>query len=73
MKHTMFFLLWSAVLAFLSMIVGVLALIGYSNAEVIFWTRSAIESKGGKIAWIVISTTCLMVFLGLAAREYRKK
>jgi len=72
MKHKLFFLFWSAALAFLCMVVGVLALLGYWNAEIYFWTRSAIESKAGKIAWIIISTTCLIVFVALAVTEYRK-
>ena len=66
-------LLWLTLLAFCSVAVGVLALLEYANAEVSFWTRSAIESEAGKIAWIVISATCLILFLLLFVREYRKK
>ena len=56
MKHKMFMLVWLALLAFCSVVMGVLALLGYANAEVIFWSRNAIESETGKIAWIVVST-----------------
>ncbi len=73
MKHKLFMLLWLALLAFCSVIVGVLALLEYANAEVYFWTRRAIESEAGKIAWIVISATCLVLFLVLFVREYRRK
>jgi hypothetical protein len=66
-------LLWLTLLAFCSVVVGVLALLEYANAEVFFWTRSAIESEAGKIAWIVISATCLILFLLLFVREYLKK
>jgi len=66
-------LIWLALLAFSSVIVGVLALLGYANAEVLFWTRSPIETETGKIAWIVVSATCLILFLILAVREYRRK
>ena len=72
MKHKLFFLLWSAALAFFCVVVGVLALLGDVNAEIYLWTKSAIESKAGKIVWIVVSTTCLILFLALAVSEYRK-
>ena len=73
MKHKLFMLIWLAMLAFCSVIVGVLALLNYANAEVIFWSRTPIESEAGKIAWIVISATCLILFLVLAVREFRSK
>ncbi len=73
MKHKLLMLIWLAMLAFCSVVVGVLALLNYAFAEVIFWTRSPIESEAGKIAWIVISLTCLILFLVLAVREYRSK
>lgn len=73
MKHKLFVLFWLALLAFCSVGVGVLALLGYANAEVYFWNRSAIESEVGKIAWVVISATCLVLFLVLFVREYRQK
>ena len=73
MKHKMFMLVWLALLALCSVVMGVLSLLGYANAEVIFWTRNAIESEVGKIAWIVVSAMCLIVFLVLAVREYRRK
>ena len=73
MKHKLFMLIWLVFLAFCSVVVGVLALLGYANAEVIFWTRSPIESETGKIAWIVVSATCLILFLVLAVREYPRK
>ena len=66
-------LIWLAILAFCSAVVGVLALLDYANAEVIFWTNTPVESEAGKIAWIVISATCLILFLVLAVREYRIK
>ena len=71
MKHKLFMLIWLAMLAFFSVVVGVLALLNYANAEVIFWSKTPIESEAGKIAWIVISATCLILFLVLAVREFR--
>ncbi len=72
MKHKVFMLAWLALLAFCSSVIGVLALLGYGNAEVRFWTRSAIQSEAGKMAWIVVSTILLVVFLAWAVREYRR-
>ena len=66
-------LVWLAMLAFCSAVIGVLALLNYANAEVIFWTQKPIESELGKIAWIVISVTSLILFLVLAVREYRRE
>jgi len=71
MKHKLFMFVWLAMLAFCSVVIGVLALLNYANAEVIFWTKTPIESQAGKIAWIVTSATCLTLFLVLAVREYR--
>jgi len=73
MKHKLFMLVWLDMLAFCSVVIGVLALLNYANAEVIFWTNTPIESVAGKIVWIVISATCFMLFLVLAVREYRRK
>ena len=73
MKHKLFMLVWLAILAFCSAVIGVLALLNYANAEVIFWTQKPLESETGKIAWIVISAVCLILFLVLAVREYRRK
>jgi len=67
----MFF--WMAMLAFVSTVVGMLAISGHFNAEVLFWTNTPIESKGGKIAWVLISTTALIVFSALGLRAYRKQ
>jgi NADH:ubiquinone oxidoreductase subunit 5 (subunit L)/multisubunit Na+/H+ antiporter MnhA subunit len=73
MKHRLFMLVWLAMLAFCSVVIGVLALLNYANAEVIFWTQKPIESEAGKIVWIVISAACLILFLVLAVREYWRK
>ena len=73
MKHKLFMLVWLAMLAFCSAVIGVLALLNYANAEVIFWAQKPIESEAGKIAWIVISVACLILFLVLAGRECRRK
>jgi hypothetical protein len=73
MKHKLFMLVWLAMLASCSVVIGVLALLNYANAEVIFWTQKSIESEAGKIAWILISAACLTLFLALAVREYRRK
>jgi cytochrome c oxidase assembly factor CtaG len=72
MKNKLFMLVWLAMLSFCSVAIGLMALLNYANAEVIFWTKNPIESEAGKIAWIVISTTCLILFLVLAVREYRR-
>ena len=66
-------LVWLAMLSFCSVVIGLMALLNYANAEVIIWTNTPIESEAGKIAWIVISATCLILFLVLAVREYRRK
>jgi len=60
-------------LCFFSLIVGVLALLGYPNAEVIFWSGKAIESEAGKITWIVISAICLVIFSVLTVSRYRRR
>jgi len=73
MKHNMFILVWLALLVSCFTIVGILALLGYANAEVIFWNSSPIESKMGKIAWIVVSATFLILFLRLIVRGSRRK
>ena len=56
MKHKLFMLVWFAMLAFCSVVIGVLALLNYANVEVIFWTQKPIESEVGKIgaslAWV---------------------
>lgn len=71
-SHKLFALICFALVSLLCTIVGVLALLGLFNAQVIFWTRSPVESEAGKIAWIVISASCLAIFLALAIREYGK-
>jgi len=71
MKHKLFLLIWLAVLASLFVAVGVLSLLGYPNVEISFWTTNAIESRAGRIAWVVLSSVCLLVFVVLAAREFR--
>ena len=73
MKHKVFMLVWLAMLAFCSGVVGVLAFLDHANAEVIVWTQAPIESEAGKIAWIVISGMSLILFLVLAVREYRRR
>ena len=62
MKHKLFFFAWLALLSFCFLVVGVLALVGYPHAEIIFWSRKTIESEAGKITWIVISAICLIIF-----------
>ncbi len=73
MKHKMILLVWLALLSFCSVVVGVMALLGYANAEVIFWTNTPIESESGKIIWVSISAICLISVLVLSVQEYRKK
>jgi len=72
MKHKLFLLIWLAMLSFLFMVAGVLALLDYSNVEIIFWTSSTVESKAGKIVWITISGMCLIIFSALAIFNYKK-
>ena len=72
MKNKLFLLFWLSFLALCSCIVGVLALLGVANAEVIFWSANPIESKAGKIGWVVGSVLLLIFLLGLTVREYRK-
>lgn len=73
MKHGLFFLICLSVLAFLFAVVGALALLGYWNAEVTFWTRTAIRSETGKIIWIIVSVGCFVTFSTLAVVKYRRK
>lgn len=73
MKHKLFLLAWLALLAFCSVVVGVLAFLDYANAEVVFWNRSPIESEAGKLAWIIVSAMCLILFSVSAVREYRRQ
>jgi len=72
-KYKTFSLFWIAVLAFFSTVVGVLAYLGLYNAEVIFWTNKPIESNEGKIAWILISLTVLIVSSVLTVSAYRRQ
>jgi hypothetical protein len=72
MKHGLFILIWISLLAFLFTVVGVLALLGYWNAEVIFWTRTPIKSETGKLVWIVMSGFGFVVFSVLSIVKYRK-
>jgi len=72
MKHVQFFLICMAFLAFLFTIVGVLALLDYPNAEVIFWTKRPIESDAGKLVWVAASGIAFLVFSVLSVKRYRK-
>jgi hypothetical protein len=73
MKHKLFLFAWLAMLCFFSLVVGVLALLGYPNAEILFWSENAIESEAGKITWIVISAMCLAVLSALTVSGYRRR
>jgi hypothetical protein len=73
MKYKSFLLACFFVLALCFVVVGILALLGYQNAEIYFWTRSPIESDAGKMIWIAISAICLITFFVLSVIEYRKK
>jgi len=72
MKHALFFLICLSILTFLFMVVGVLALLGYWNAEVIFWTQTPIKSETGKFIWIIASGFSFVVFSTLSVIKYRK-
>ena len=72
MKHKLLLLAWLAMLCLLSLVVGVLALLGYPNAEILTWSGSTIESDAGKITWIVISAALLVIFLALTVTRYRE-
>lgn len=61
-----------SIMAFLFTVVGMLALLDYWNAEVIFWTRTPIQSETGQIIWIIVSGICFVIFSILAIREFRK-
>jgi hypothetical protein len=73
MKHKLFLFAWLAMLCLFSLVVGVLALLGYPNAEIVFWSGSPIESDAGKITWIVISAMCLVIFSALTVSRYRRR
>jgi len=65
--------IWFSLMAFCSLVVGILALIGRANAEVRLWTKSPIETVSGKVAWIAVSAAFLVVFVLLARHERRKE
>jgi len=71
MKHVLFFLIFLSILTFLFVVVGVLAVLGYWNAEVIFWTRTPIKSEMGKLIWTIVSGFGFIVFSTLAVIKYR--
>jgi hypothetical protein len=73
MKHGLFFLIWAAMLAFLFAVVGTLALLGYCDATVSFWSRNPIQSDTGKLVWIVISGLCFLILSTLIVLEYRRR
>jgi len=73
MKHKAFMWIWFSLMAFCSLVVGILALMGLANAEVRFWGKSPIETVSGKVAWIVVSAAFLVVFVLLARHERRKE
>jgi hypothetical protein len=73
MKHDLFFLIFMSTLAFLFAVVGALALLGYWNAEVIFWTQIPIQSEMGKVIWIIVSASCFVIFTTFAVVKYRRK
>ena len=73
MKHKLFMYAWMVMLSLCSLVVGVLAWLGYANAEILSWTGRTIESEAGKITWIVISAVCLIVFSALTVSGYRRK
>jgi len=62
-----------AMLCFFSFVVGVLALLDYPNAEIVFWSGSPIESEAGKITWIAISAMGLVLFSALTVSHYRRR
>ena len=72
MKGKFFFLIWCATLAFIMMILGVLAILDLSNLDLANWAQEILDSKAGKIAWIVGSISCFFVFVMLAANVYQK-
>jgi nitric oxide reductase large subunit len=72
MKYKLFLLIWLIMLSFLSLVVGILAYIDYPGAEIAFWSGSKIDSKSGKITWIVISAACLVTFSCLIFTFNRK-
>jgi len=73
MKHKLFFFAWLAMLCFFSLVVGVLALLDYPNAEIVFWSGSPIESEAGKITWIVLSALGLVIFSALTVSRCRRR
>ena len=59
-------------LSLLSAIVGVLTLFDVTNVEILFWDQKPIESIEGKLAWVLISTACLITFLVMFTKQNRK-
>ena len=71
MKHNLLVLICLAVMAFLFLVVGVMALMEVPNVHVYFWTKTPIQSRAGKVAWIVASTACLVGLLLLIGKKRR--
>ena len=72
MKGKFFFLILGATLAFIMMILGVLAILDVSNLDLANWAQDFLGSKIGKIVWIVVSMSCFFVFVMLAANVHQK-
>jgi len=72
MKGKFFFLIWGATLAFIMMILGMLAMLDFSNLDLANWTQDVLGSNTGKIVWMVVSMSCFFIFVILAANVYQK-
>ena len=72
MKHGLFLLILMSILTFLFTVIGILALMGYWNAEVVFWTRTPIKSDTGKLIWIIVSGIGFVIFSILSVVKCRK-
>ncbi len=73
MKYKLFAFYWIAVLAVLSVVFGLLALVGVPNVEVIFWSSDPIVSSEGQIAWIIGWLVILIILIVLIIKESKKR
>jgi len=73
MSSKFFFVLWGAALAFILLIIGVLAILDLSNFVTLNWIQNLFQSKPTKIAWGVGSMSCFIIFVMLATNAYRKE
>lgn len=56
-------------LAVLSIVCGLLALVGVPDVEVYFWSKSPVVSSEGQIAWVISWLVILIILIVLITKE----